>query len=127
MIDFNEDNHEMLLIKAYENSPCLISEFEKDYKRVQYIKRLVGKYQKNKKISERLILNHIIVLGNVFGPILTAKLLFLRIDEKFYSVIKTFLVYLNYISDKPLFVNGRIIETKLIPIDMKVAQKLREL
>ena len=71
-------------------------------KRFKYIKRLFRKYKSKKVLKERLIINHLIVLQNVFGTEATVTLLLYKIEREYHSLLKTFLTYLNYIDDKDL-------------------------
>jgi hypothetical protein len=104
-----------------------MSEFEGDLKRTKYLKRLFRRYKVTKSIKERLILNHIILLNNVFGPEATARILFFRIDEKDYDVLKTFLLYLNILPETVIGIRSKNIRTDVIPVDMKVADILRKI
>ena len=85
-------------IKNY-NVPNLDSEqeFYEDIKRFKYLKRLFRKYDITGEIKIRLILNHLIVLQNVFGAEVAITLLLYKIDEKYWSVLKTCLNYLEYL------------------------------
>ena len=125
--DLNDQNLEMLAIKFYNGSSWFKEDFEVDMKRLKYIKRLLGKYLRNGDLKERLILNHIIILGNFFGPEFTCKLLFLNHDEKHYSALKTFLIFLNYLPEVIHSVKGKVIDTSLIPVDMTIANTLRKI
>lgn len=79
----------------YDNMQCTsIAEFEDDLKRFAYLKKLFGRYADNGELKERLIVNHIIVLFNVFG-IVTLEMLFFKIDRKHWPALTTFLVFLN--------------------------------
>jgi hypothetical protein len=104
-----------------------MSEFEGDLKRTKYLKRLFRRYKATKVIKERLILNHIILLNNVFGIEATARILFFRIDEKDYDALKTFLVYLNLLPEMVKGIRGKSIVTDVIPVDMKIAEILRKI
>ena len=88
--DLNEDNFMMYAVKAYTSPHCIMSEFEGDIKRTKYLKRLFRRYKVTKLLKERLILNHIILLNNVFGTEATARILFYRTDERDYDILKTF-------------------------------------
>ena len=125
--DLNEDNFVMYAIKCYTSTNCLMSEFEGDLKRTKYLKRLLRRYKVTKNLKERLILNHIILLNNVFGVEATARILFFRIDEKDYDVLKTFLLYLNILPEVVHGIRGKNIRTDIIPVDMKVADILRKI
>ena len=104
-----------------------MSEFEGDLKRTKYLKRLFRRYKITKSLKERLILNHIILLNNVFGPEATARILFFRTDEKDYDVLKTFLLYLNILPENVNGIRGKNITTDVIPVDMRVADILRKI
>jgi hypothetical protein len=125
--DLNEDNFVMYAVKCYTSTICLMSEFEGDLKRTKYLKRLLRRYKITKNLKERLILNHIILLNNVFGVEATARILFFRIDEKDYDVLKTFLLYLNILPEVVVGIRGKNIRTDIIPVDMKVAEILRKI
>ena len=84
-------------MKHYENPVCKgFSEFKEDLNRIKYIKRLLLKYKKTNEIKERLILNHIIILGNVYGPVNCSRILFFKLPESVHSALKSFLDYLKY-------------------------------
>lgn len=77
----NESTWLLYAAKNYVNPQCYdILEFEEDLKRFKYIKRLLNKYVETGELRERLILNHIISLNNVFGAHKTSKMLFFRMD-----------------------------------------------
>jgi hypothetical protein len=125
--DLTEDNFIMYAMKAYYSPHCIMSEFESDLKRTKYLKRLFRRYKITKALKERLILNHIILLYNVFGVEAATRILFFRIDEKDYDVLKTFLIYLNYMPDKIKGIGGKDILSSDILIDMHVADILRKI
>lgn len=125
--ELNEDNFVLYAAKCYTSPSCLQSEFEGDLKRTKYLKRLLRRYKITKSLKERLILNHIILLNNVFGPEATARILFFRIDEKDYDVLKTFLLYLNILPEVIQGIRGNNIRTDIIPVDMNVADILRKI
>ena len=93
----------MYAIKNYDNPHCEgEKEFEDDLKRFKYIKRLLRKYYDTKVLKERLLLNHIIVLNNVFGPDACATLLLYKIQPEYWPTLKSFLLYLNIIREDEL-------------------------
>lgn len=127
MDDLTDDNFLLFAAKHYYSIHYSIAEFNSDLKRIIYIKRLLKKYKKNGELAERLILNHLILLYNVFEPTSAVnKMLFFKLDESCYSVLKTFLVYLNRMSSEISFNSTKIISSD-IPLDMEVAKILREL
>jgi len=96
-----DDNFMMFAMKNYTNPHCTnIDEFYEDLNRIKYIKRLLGKYNKKGIIKARLILNHIIILNNVFGNEVCSRVLFYKLEPEFHSAIKTFLKFLNYLPRK---------------------------
>ena len=125
--DLNDENFLMYAVKAYNSPHCIMSEFESDLKRTKYLKRLFRRYKVTKTLKERLILNHLILLYNVFGAEPATRILFFRIDEQDYDVLKTFLIYLNYMPDKVKGINGKDILSSDILIDMNVADILRQI
>jgi hypothetical protein len=125
--DLNENNFMLYAVKAYEKPNCIMSEFEGDLKRTKYLKRLFRRYKATKTLKERLILNHIILLYNVFGAEATTRILFYRIDEKDYDVLKTFLVYLNLLPAIVKGIGGKDIITSEIPVDLHIAEILRKI
>jgi hypothetical protein len=125
--DLNGDNFLLYAVKAYNSPHCIMSEFEGDLKRTKYLKRLFGRYKLSGDLKERLILNHIILLYNVFGAEPATRILFYRVDESDFDVLKTFLIYLNYMPVKVKGINGRDIISSDILLDMAVADILRNL
>ena len=125
--NLTDDNFLVYALKCYSAPRCIMSEFESDIRRTKYIKKLIRKYNITNDLKERLILNHIILLSNVFGPEPTTRILFFKFDADDYSILKTFLLYLNMMPDVIIGVNGNNIHSSDILIDMNVANKLREL
>ena len=125
--DLNDDNFLIYAMKCYNAPHCIMSEFESDIKRTKYLKRLFRRYKITKSLKERLILNHIILLNNVFGPEATARILFYKIDERDYDILKTFLAYLNIVPEMIYGIRGKNISVVDIPIDVNVAEILRQI
>jgi len=125
--DLNDDNFLLYAVKAYNSPHCIMSEFEGDLKRTKYLKRLFRRYKITKTLKERLILNHLILLYNVFGVEAATRILFFRIDVQDYDVLKTFLIYLNYMPDKVRGINGKDVTSSEILVDMNVADILRKI
>ena len=125
--DLNEDNFLMYAVKCYTSPHCIMSEFEGDIKRTKYLKRLFRRYKVTKLIKERLILNHIILLNNVFGLEATARILFYKTDERDYDILKTFLSYLNLAPEVVYGIRGKNIILTDIPLDTNVAEILAQI
>jgi hypothetical protein len=106
MVDFSEltpENINMFAMKHYDNPSCVDeAEFLDDLKRFKYLKRLFRKYDTSGELKVRLIVNHIIVLSNVFGVDATTTLLFFKIESNHWSLLKTFLVYLHFMPENDL-------------------------
>ena len=97
------DNIMMFAIKHYDNPQCEgEKEFHDDMKRFKYIKRLLRKYKETKVLKERLLLNHIIVLNNLFGPEACVTLLLYKIQQEYWETLKSFLLFLNIIREDEL-------------------------
>ena len=122
--DLNDDNFMIYAMKAYNSPHCIVSEFESDIKRTKYLKRLFRRYKVTKSLKERLILNHIILLNNVFGPEATTRILFYKIDERDYDILKTFLEYLDIMPNEVSGIKGKTIYTGDIPLEPNVAEIL---
>jgi hypothetical protein len=124
----NLTNENVLLyaLKAYDKPNCIVSEFVEDMKRFNYIKRLFKRYRKYGETKERLILNHLMVLYNVFGPEVVTRLLFYKVDKEDYSTLKTYLLFLNIMPEKVRGIKGQDILSSLINVDMIIANILRE-
>lgn len=122
--ELNDDNIVNFAMKNYDNPSCKnIEEFQEDFNRIKYIKRLFNRYQSSGILRERLILNHIITFYNVFGLNAATRMLFNKIDENHYPLLKTFLTYLNYCPQEKF--DG--IDITGVPLEQKVVQVLRSL
>lgn len=120
----SEDNFLLYAMHHYDNPQChSVEEFEDDLKRFLYIKKLFNRYSSVGELRERLILNHIIVIYNVFGDAAT-KMLFHKIEEKYWSVLATFLVYLNrmpeHIPDSDVSLSDLMLDEKVISVLRKI-------
>jgi hypothetical protein len=114
-----KDNFELYASKHYQHKKwCTTEEFKADLARFKYVNRLINRYYRDDDLKERLILNHMIILANVFGPKATAEILMVKTACCLQSVVKTFLVYLNYLPED-MYVE--------IPLDSTIINVLREL
>lgn len=125
--DLNESNILLYAAKCYDKPNCLDSEFDEDYKRIRYIKRLLQRYRVTGIIKERLLINHLVVAQNVFGVEATTRMLFLRIDEKDWSALKTFLVYTSAIPNIVKGIRGEDIISSDIGLDFRIVDILRKI
>ena len=123
-IILSEENFLLYAAKYYDNPQCQSTdEFYDDLKRFKYIKRLFNKYLETGELKERLILNHILVLTNVFSPEVAVKLLFIRLDE-YLHLLKPFLVLLNILPER-IEINNDICHTVDILMDEVIVERLR--
>lgn len=125
--NLTEDNMMLYAAKAYDKPNCIMSEFNEDMKRLNYLKRLFRRYRKHGEMRERLILNHIVVLYNLFGPEVTSRLLFFSMSKEDYTILKTYLLFLNLMPERVRGINGKDILSSDIAVDMDIAEVLRNL
>tara|TARA_B100000900_G_C20231660_1_gene574106 strand:+ start:211 stop:579 length:369 start_codon:yes stop_codon:yes gene_type:complete len=122
MLIFNELTEENLFLYAakhyYNPNFSDIEEFHEDLKRFKYIKRLANRYLDSDELAERLILNHLIIVFNVFGVEAGLNILELKLNEKHWPIIKPFLIFLKYITND---------QYTGIEMDQEVVKKLREI
>ena len=123
--NLTNDNMMMYAIKAYDKPNCIMSEFSEDMKRFNYLKRLFRRYRKHNELRERLVLNHLVVLNNVFGPEVLSRLLFFEMAETDYPQLKTYLLFLSCMPDVVRGVKGKDILSSDIEVDMQIANVLR--
>lgn len=120
----NENNFLVYAMNHYDNPQChSLQEFEEDLKRFLYLKKLFSRYKNNNVLRERLILNHIIVLYNIFGDS-TTNMLFYKIEEDSWNALTTFLIYLGRMPDE---VPEHNIKTSDISIDNSIVSTLRKI
>ena len=116
-----QDNFLLFAMKFYDNPSCKgMEEFMEDLERIKYIKRLLNKFEKKDSLKERLILNHIIILNNVFGAEACARILFFKLEPEYHSCLKSFLQYLQVL---PKSIPE--IDINSIPSDHRIDQVLR--
>ena len=117
--ELNEDNFVLFASRNYDNPQCMsVEEFYHDLHRFKYLKRLFRRYTQNNDLQERLILNHLVVIYNVFGIEAANRMMFYRMEDEYWSVIKTFLVFLNFLRE------DQLVE---VPLDPIVVERLRNL
>jgi hypothetical protein len=126
MENLTEENFLVLCAKNYKNTQCYSTEeFLDDIKRFKYLKKIFTRYSKTNIIDERLVLNHIIILNNVFYSKFLCRIFFLKMPDQI-KYIKPFLLYLNILPEDVENVNGINYNTIDIPMDEKIIKKLRE-
>jgi hypothetical protein len=125
--NLTNDNIMLYLVKAYDKPNCIMSEFNDDMKRFNYLKRLFQRYRKYDELREQLVLNHLVVIYNVFGPEVAARALFFKMSKEDYSTLKTYLIFINCMPEKIRGVKGQDILSSDIQVDMKIAEVLRQI
>lgn len=99
--ELNEDNFLLFAIKHYENPQAVTREdFEKDLNHFKYIKRLLKRYKNTGELKTHLLLNHFIILYNIFGEAAT-PMLFFKIEKELWSSMKSFIIFLNRLPEYP--------------------------
>ena len=123
----DDDNFLLYAIKHYDNPQCVsMEEFYQDLSAIIYLKRLFKKYKKTGEIREQLVLNHTILLYNIFGIEPATRIHFWKIDKEYYSQLKTILVFLNYIKENHNYCEWGL-EMNLIPLDENLVERLRRI
>ena len=119
--ELNDDNFQLFAIKNYENPQAVTKEdFEKDLNHFRYIKRLLKRYKNSGELKTHLLINHFIILYNIFGDAAT-PMFFYKIEDNLWSSVKTFIVFLNRLPEYP---HTYIHE---IPLDEKCLEELEKI
>ena len=128
--ELTNDNFVLYAAKYYDNPQChSVEEFLEDLKRFKYIKKLFTRYETTNELKEKLILNHVIVLNNVFGPYHVVRMFFLKIPYKHLCYLKPFLVFLDILPEKiyNIGINKKKFDTNDISLDQEIVDRLRDL
>jgi hypothetical protein len=125
--DLNDSNVLLYAAKCYDKPNCIQSEFAEDYKKFRYIKRLLNRYRLNGKVKENLLINHLILTQNVFGVEASTRILFLKIDPRDWSALKTFLIFTSAMPEVVKGIRGTNIISSNIALDNHIVEILREI
>tara|TARA_B100000963_G_C22318860_1_gene533399 strand:+ start:221 stop:598 length:378 start_codon:yes stop_codon:yes gene_type:complete len=118
-VEVTEDNYLIVAAKHYNNPQCSSTEeFYADLDRIKYIKRIINRYLDTGELSERLLINHIIIFCNVFGIEIGIKMMAVKLEYKYWPIIKTFLVFLKYIESSDLI--GIDMDNKIVNLLRKI-------
>jgi len=123
----DESNFMLFAAKHYDNPSCYdVVEFYEDLNRIKYLKKLFGRYVETGELKERLILNHLTTIYNVFGPEAATRILFLKLDE-YLHILKPFLVLLNFMPDRVsgIGITNKTFITSDIAMDSSIVSRLR--
>ena len=124
--DLTEDNYILYAVKNYDNHQCTgLKEFYDDLNYIKYTKRLFNSYLTPGILKERRIVNHLIFLYNNFIPEAMTRILFLKMEEKYWSLLKPFLIQISHLPKIVFGVSGRNINTDTIPLNQEVIDILR--
>ena len=125
--NLTSENVMIYAMKIYDKPNCIMSEFKEDIKRFNYLKRLFRRYRKIGEIKELLVLNHLVVLYNVFGAEALTRLLFFKMSKEDQPIVKTYLIFLSCMPDVVKGIKGQDVLSSDIPVDLKIAEVLREI
>ena len=125
--DLNESNVLLYAAKCYDKPNCIQSEFDEDYKKFRYIKRLLNRYRINGTIKENLLINHLICTQNVFGVEASTRILFFRIDKRDWAALKTILIFTSAMPKIVKGIRGKDIISSDIGLDANLVELLRKL
>ena len=121
----NNDNFFLYAAKNYDNPSCTgLDDFYEDLNHIKYIKRLFNRYENKGELKDGLITNHLLTLYNIFGNS-TTTILFFKLEESYWSLLKTFLVGLNRLPDEIYGLEQGEINTVDIPLNQEVIKRLR--
>lgn len=127
--NLNDDNFLLYAIKYYDNMQCQnTEEFHEDLKRIKYLKKLFTRYEATGELKERLILNHLIILNNMFGSVALVRILFLKMRSQM-PQLKPFLILLNILPEVVYSIGKEKTNfmTDDIPLDPKIIEALRKI
>ena len=121
------DNFEGIAGQYYNNVVFDSEEFLEDLGRIKYVKRLLNKYHQSGELKERLIINHLVILYNVFDPVVLTKMLFFKF-EKYHHYLKPFLIFMNRLPDQIDYYTEKqpVLYTSDIDSDMNIEEELRK-
>ena len=126
--DLNEKNYVMFAMKYYDNLQCTsIEEFNEDLNKIKNVKRLFNRFLETGELRTNLILNHLIVIYNVFENEAATRMLFFRVEKRFYSILKPFLLFMNRLPKVVRGIDGKNIITNEIPLNEMTIKELRKI
>lgn len=127
MYDLTPENILIYAVKAYERPTYIKSELKEDLKHLSYVRRLFRRYHQYGELRERLILNHIVILYNIFGVPAATRLLFYHVRPEDHAILKTFLLFLNYMPEKVNGIKSVTIVSSDLQVDPIIVDALRKL
>lgn len=119
----SDEDFIFLALEHYENPQCeSLEEFYEDLDRIKYLKRLMNRTGEDVGQKDRLIINHLIILTNVFGIVMTSRILFFKMEERYHRQLKTYLHFLNVLPKEIPEIN-----LDAVGIDDKLLEELRKI
>ena len=126
--DLNEKNYVHFAMKYYANIQCTsVEEFNEDLNKIKYVKRLFNRFLETGELRINLIMNHLIVIYNVFETEAATRMLFFKVERKFYSILKPFLLFMERLPKVVKGINGSDIHTNDIPLNETTIKELRKI
>lgn len=125
--NLTDENIELYCIRHYNNPQCIsVEDYHNDMRRFKYIKRLLNQFHNHGTVKIRLLLNHVIMIYNIFDPEPATRILFFKITEQYWDVIKPLLIHLNLMPEIVQGINNRDIRSSDIQLNESIVQLLRE-
>ena len=126
--DLNEKNYVHYAMKYYMNNQCTsVEEFNEDLNKVKYVKRLFNRFLETGELRTNLIMNHLIVIYNVFETEAATRMLFFRVEKKFYSILKPFLLFMERLPNVVKGIDGKDVVVNDIPLNEMTVKELRKI
>lgn len=124
--NLNDANFLLYAATNYNNPQCKgLDEFQEDLNRIVYIKRLLNRHKRGGELRERLILNHIIIICNVFGIEPGIRIMLYKLEESLYDSLKTFFIYLKYLKPDAKYIHG--VDFQKVGIDYLIYKRLKDI
>ena len=126
--DLNEKNYVHFAMKYYMNNQCTsIEEFNEDLNKIKYVKRLFNRFLETGELRTNLIMNHLIVIYNVFETEAATRMLFFKVEKRFYSILKPFLLFMERLPKIVKGIDGKDVVVNDIPLNEMTVKELRKI
>ena len=126
--DLNEKNYVHFAMKYYMNNQCTsIEEFNEDLNKIKYVKRLFNRFLETGELRTNLIMNHLIVIYNVFETEAATRMLFFKVEKRFHSILKPFLLFMERLPKVVKGIDGKDVVVNDIPLNEMTVKELRKI
>ena len=126
--DLNEKNYVHFAMKYYMNNQCTsVEEFNEDLNKIKYVKRLFNRFLETGELRTNLIMNHLIVIYNVFETEAATRMLFFKVEKRFYSILKPFLLFMERLPKIVKGIDGKDVVVNDIPLNEMTVKELRKI